>query len=102
VNTQPQYSSEIFLAILIATLVSVLLWRRQRKQRSIVGAARVTIIFGVAALTAFVSLFSLVFVVRQAGLGQDKWLQQVIQVASAVIAYFVAGQVLVRLRKQGG
>jgi hypothetical protein len=102
VNTQPQYYSEIFLAILIATLVSVVLWRSQRKQRNTVGAARVTIIFGVATLTALVSLLSLVFVVRQAGLGQDKWLQQVIQIASAVIAYFVAGQVLDRLRKQGG
>jgi putative flippase GtrA len=101
VTTQPQYYHETFLAILIATLICLVLSRRQRKQRSYVSPAQVSITFGAAMLTALVFLFSLPFVVRQAGLEPNKWMQQAIQVASAVIAYFVAGYVLARLRKPG-
>jgi putative flippase GtrA len=100
-SSEPQYYPAVFLAILIATLVSVVLLRRQRKQGSAVGAARATIVFAVATFTALGSLLSLVFVLRQAGLEPGKWWQQAIQIASAVIAYFVAGQALTRFRKQG-
>lgn len=97
---QPQYYSEAVLAILIATLVSLVLWRRQRKQRTTVGVARMTIVFVVAALVSLVFLLAPVSLARQAGLEPGKWSQQAIQVTSAVIAYLVAGQVLARFRKR--
>lgn len=97
-NVEPHYL--VFLAILIATLVSAILARRQRKQRRAVDSAQAIVVFGVAALTALASLFGLLWLVRQGGLEPGKWIRQAIEIASAVIAYFVAAGVLVKHNRE--
>jgi ABC-type amino acid transport system permease subunit len=95
-----EYFSSVVLAILIAFLISLVLWRRQRKHRVPVGVARMTMIYFVAALTFLLCLLSSMLSAQYAGLELWKWSKEAVQVGSTLVAYLVAGRVLARLQKK--
>ena len=99
---EPQHFSAVFISLFVASIVSAILWRRQRTQRRTVGMAKTTVVFLVAALAALAWLTLIPAALRQAGIELGRWLQQANQIAAALVAYILAGRILGRLQKHRG
>lgn len=89
-------------AVVIALLPAAVLWRRQAKQGVTLGPLRILAMFLVVLLTCAACIVGLVTASEATGLQNGKWLTQAFWVISGITAYFVGGQVVIRLRRATG
>jgi Co/Zn/Cd efflux system component len=97
--TVPEISSYAGTSVVVALIATAVLWRRQAKQGVALGFARMAAVYVFVLAICLACICALVVLSRIAGLHSGKRLIQGLWIVSGVVAYFVGGSVVVRLRR---
>ena len=85
-----------------ALIATAVLWRGQAKHNTAPGSSRLAVVYLVSFLLCFVCVYSFTALSRVAGVQNSKWFVQALWITSGLVAYFVAGHVVARLRARSG